>query len=431
MKRLLAMLLALALMIPAAALAYSQTLELGMYGAEVLDAQIKLANLDYYTGPQDGNFTKEMQAAVKQFQRINQLTVDGKIGKKTSAALDDPDAIGKNDPMAAGTLQYGTSGEAVKTLQRELRTTFYYSGTIDGVFGSDVNRAVKAFQASAGLTVDGKVGGATINALYKRKAAIFNGGIPVRDLASGSRGYDVKVLQEKLEILGYLAYYQEGYFDSNTVAAVKAFQKANGLKEDGKAGSTLRRYLWPSAINTEEQDDKQYQGTLDDPYQDRTLRKGMYGQDVANMQMKLKAAGYLLGNADGIFGPITQNAVIALQKDHNLKQDGIVGAQTWAAIYNLTAKESYAEQEVVDPNKPSVGAYTTKLRKGSSGTQVKKLQQALIKLGYLPAGEDDGKYGNKTAYAVMQFQWDHGIGVDGVAGSKTFVRLNEALDALP
>ena len=79
----------------------------------------------------------------------------------------------------------------------------------------------------------------------------------------------------------------------------------------------------------------------------------------------------------------------------------------------------------------AVGAYTTKLRKGSSGTQVKKLQQALIKLGYLPAGEDDGKYGNKTAYAVMQFQWDHGIGVDGVAGSKTFVRLNEALDALP
>ncbi len=425
------MLLVLALMIPAAALAYSQTLELGVYGAEVLDAQNKLAALDYYTGPLDGIFSQEMRIAVKDFQRVNQLKVDGKIGKKTAAALDDPEAIGKNDPMAAGTLQYGSSGEAVKTLQRQLRETFYYAGTIDGVFGSEVNKAVKAFQASAGLTVDGKVGGATINALYKRKAAIFNGGIPVRDLAAGSRGYDVKVLQEKLEILGYLSYYQEGYYDSSTVDAVKAFQKANKLKEDGKAGSILRRYLWPTTINQEEQEEKQYQGTPDDPYQDRTLKLNMYGEDVANMQMKLKAAGYLLGNADGIFGPVTKAAVIAVQKDHNLKQDGIVGAQTWAVIYNLEVKENNAEQEVVDPKEPSVGPYTTKLYMGSRGAQVKKLQQGLIALGYLPAGEDDGKYGSKTRYAVMQFQLDQHIAVDGIAGSQTFVRLNTELSKLP
>ena len=248
LKRLLAMALVLALLIPASALAYSQTLELGMAGPEVLDAQTKLAALDYFTGTLDGIFNVEMLAAVKQFQRINQLTVDGKIGKKTSAALDDPDAIGLNDPRASGTLQYGSSGEAVKTLQRELRETYYYAGTIDGVFGSDVNRAVKAFQSSAGLTVDGKAGGATMDALYKRKAAIFNGGIPVRDLSSGARGYDVLVLQEKLANLGYLSYCQVGYYDSYTVDAVKAFQKVNGLKEDGKAGSTLRRYLWPSTI---------------------------------------------------------------------------------------------------------------------------------------------------------------------------------------
>ena len=297
------------------------------------------------------------------------------------------------------------------------------------MFGSDVSRAVKAFQASAGLTVDGKVGGATINALYKKKAAIFNGGIPVRDLSSGSRGYDVKVLQDKLKALNYLDSCQEGYYDSSTVAAVKAFQKANGLKEDGKAGSTLRRYLWPTTVSQEEEEDKLYQGTPDDPYQDRTLKQGMYGTDVANMQMRLKAAGYLLGNADGIFGPVTREAVIAFQKDHNLKQDGIVGKQTWAAIYGLDVDVSYAEQTTVDPTSPSVGAYTTKLRKGSRGAEVKKLQQALITLGYLSPGDDDGKYGSKTAYAVMEFQKKVGITVDGMAGPQTFVRLNEALKA--
>ncbi len=425
MKRIIAMLLVLALMIPAAALADVRTLEVGMTGEDVKDAQVKLTALEYYTGPQDGIFSEEMLTAVKQFQRINGLTVDGKIGKKTLAALNSPDAIGKNDPLAAGTLQYGSSGEPVRVLQRQLRETYYYSGTIDGVFGSDVNRAVKAFQASAGLTVDGKVGAATIKALYNRKAAIFNGGIPVRDLASGDRGYDVLVLQQKLEILGYLDYYQAGYYDSDTVAGVKAFQKANGLKETGKVGSTLRRYLWPTTINNEEQDDHQYMGTPDDPYQDRTLRQGMYGQDVAAMQMKLKSAGYLLGNADGIFGPVTKAAVLAFQKDCNLKQDGIVGPQTWALINSLQV--SNAEQTVVDPSSASVGAYTTKLRKGSYGAQVTKLQQQLIQLGYLPAGEDDGKYGTKTAYAVMCFQKDQGISVDGVAGPQTFSRLNEAL----
>jgi len=197
------------------------------------------------------------------------------------------------------------------------------------------------------------------------------------------------------------------------------------LKVNGKADSTLRRYLWPTTISNQEEEENFYSGTPDDPYTERTLKQGMYGKDVANMQMRLKSAGYLLGNADGIFGPVTKAAVLALQKDNNLKQDGIVGGQTWAYIKTLAV--SNAEPTVVDTSKPSVGAYTTKLRKGSSGTQVKKLQQQLIQLGYLPAGEDDGKYGSKTAYAVMQFQLDHHISVDGVAGPQTFVRLNEEL----
>ena len=426
MKRFLAFLLALALMLPAAALGeLTRTLQYGVTGEDVKEAQQRLAELEYYTGAQDGNFGKDMVTAVKQFQRVNQLTMDGKIGPKTYEAMNSSDAIGKNDPAAAGTLQYSSSGEAVKELQRQLRETYYYSGTIDGVFGSAVNRAVKAFQASAGLTVDGKVGGATRNALYNRSAKIFNGGIPVRGLASGDRGYDVFVLQQKLGSLNYISYYQAGYYDSYTVDAVKAFQQANGLKVTGKADATLRRYLWPTTINDKEEEENYYSGTPDDPYQDRTLKQGMYGNDVANMQMRLKAAGYLLGNADGIFGPITKAAVLAFQKDNNLKQDGIVGGQTWALIKTLAVGN--AEQTVVDTSKPSVGAYTTKLRKGSSGAQVKKLQQQLIELGYLPSGEDDGKYGSKTAYAVMQFQKDQHISMDGVAGPQTFARLNEAL----
>ena len=437
MKRLLAVLLVIALMIPAAAMAEgvaateempvtTRTLQKGMKGEDVLAAQIRLQYYGYYTGPLDSSFGSVMLTAVKQFQRRNELTVDGKIGPKTLSVLNSSTAVAKTDPDSAVTLSIGMNGEAVKQLQRALRETYYYTGTIDGIFGSNVMRAVKAFQASAGLNADGKAGPRTLDALYNRTAKIFNGGIPVRDLSSGSRGYDVYVLQMKLASLNYtLTYATPGYYDSVTVAAVKAYQKDNKLDESGKFGSIMRRYLWPTTVNSQEEEAKQYEGTVDDPYTERTVSLGKYGTDIANAQMKLKAAGYLFGKADGIFGKDTKAAVLKLQKDYNLKEDGIIGPSTWAVINSLNV--SGAEPTVVDENKTAVGAYSRKLYKGCSGAQVKKLQQQLITLGYLPAGEDDGKFGPKTAWAVMEFQRDEGISVDGVAGYQTYSRLNEQL----
>ena len=442
MKRFWAVLLVLVLMLPAAALAddpvvtteapiteapvAARTLSKGMKGEDVLAAQVRLAKYGYYTGPLDSSFGSVMVTAVKQFQRKNELAVDGKIGPQTLALLNSESAVGKTDADAAETLSIGKNGEAVKVLQRALRETYYYTGTIDGIFGSAVLKAVKAFQASAGLNADGKAGPRTLDALYNRTAKIFNGGIPVRTLSQGARGWDVYVLQTKLADMNYtLTYATPGYFDSVTVAAVKAYQKENNLKVDGTVGSVLRRYLWPTTVTQAEEEAKQYQGTVDDPYTERTLKMGASGNDVANAQMRLKAAGYLFGKADGVFGKDTKEAVIRLQKDYNLKQDGIIGAQTWTVIKALNV--STAEPTVVDGDKTAVGAYTNKLRRGSRGAQVTKLQQQLITLGYLSAGDDDGKFGPKTAWAVMEFQKDEGLSVDGVAGYQTFVALNEVL----
>lgn len=59
----------------------------------------------------------------------------------------------------------GSSGETVKQIQTKLRDWGYYDGAVDGVFGSGTEKAVKAFQKKNGLTVDGKVGQATFEAL--------------------------------------------------------------------------------------------------------------------------------------------------------------------------------------------------------------------------------------------------------------------------
>lgn len=58
------------------------------------------------------------------------------------------------------------------------------------------------------------------------------------------------------------------------------------------------------------------------------------------------------------------------------------------------------------------------LKKGSTGEDVKKLQQALIDLGYL-SDTADGTFGAKTQDAVTLFQAVNGLDADGLAGAKT------------
>ena len=64
-----------------------------------------------------------------------------------------------------------------------------------------------------------------------------------------------------------------------------------------------------------------------------TLKRGSSGADVKTLQGKLNLA------QDGIFGPITEEAVRDFQKRKGLTVDGIVGAKTWAALGVVTAQK--------------------------------------------------------------------------------------------
>lgn len=62
---------------------------------------------------------------------------------------------------------------------------------------------------------------------------------------------------------------------------------------------------------------------------------------------------------------------------------------------------------------------------GDSGSAVRKLQNKLIELGYMPAGSADGSYGYQTYNAVKAFQRANGLSADGVAGPATLTNLYE------
>ena len=112
-------------------------------------------------------------------------------------------------------------------------------------------------------------------------------------------------------------------------------------------------------------------------------------------------------NADGIRGANTIKAGIkVLQQGMNLDYgaglalDGIWGSKSEAALGNHT------------------------VRRGERQYMVTALQILLMLKGYYPNGvENPGHFGAGCEKAVRQYQKDHGIGVDGVAGYKTFKSL--------
>ena len=65
----------------------------------------------------------------------------------------------------AASYKKGSSGATVSQIQNVLKSRGFYTGAVDGIFGSKTEQAVKSFQRAVGLTVDGKVGTNTLKAL--------------------------------------------------------------------------------------------------------------------------------------------------------------------------------------------------------------------------------------------------------------------------
>ena len=78
--------------------------------------------------------------------------------------------------IEAAVLKQGSRGDDVKTVQTKLKRWGYYSGNVDGIYGSQTRKAVEYFQRKNGLKVDGIVGRATFAALGMMEQAGQTGG---------------------------------------------------------------------------------------------------------------------------------------------------------------------------------------------------------------------------------------------------------------
>ena len=134
------------------------------------------------------------------------------------------------------TIRYGNRGNVVKFLQCYLNL-YGNSLTVDGIFGSGTQNAVRKFQQDNGLAVDGIVGKNTWRTLMRQDK------LPL--LRRGNRGVYVRYLQEKLVAKLYPAGTADGIFGQNTERAVREFQEENGLGVDGIVGPLTWAKLTP------------------------------------------------------------------------------------------------------------------------------------------------------------------------------------------
>lgn len=426
-------------------------LQSGSSGKTVALLQEALKELGFYSGSLDGSFGVSTLAAVKAFQKKNGIKQDGIASPevlklifegKPKNARGSSVSVKVLPPIAGYEMRLNDVGDAVTQLQTQLKTLGYFNGTFGRTYNSETQKAVRKFQQEHNLYVDGIAGEKTqrlLNALTtKPTPAPTSGSVTLPTLRptytpitaanvivmqNGTRGLAVKRLQERLMELGYYTCSADAVYDSDDIAAVREFQRKNGLKIDGIAGLETQTLLYSTAalpatnVALPTATRAPVVPTLTPAPILETLRIGSQGANVSSLQERLKVLGYYTGNVDGLFGTGTAKAVTQFQRANGLDADGVAGVQTMTKLFS----NSFIPAPTAKPTATPVPAATL-LQMGDKGTEVKSMQQRLVDLGYLAVA--DGIYGVRTYNAVVAFQKRNGLTSDGIAGKMTLTRLN-------
>jgi murein DD-endopeptidase MepM/ murein hydrolase activator NlpD len=137
--------------------------------------QVALRGLQLYPGGIDGIAGPQTRGAIRILQRRKRLVADGIVGPLTRRAL------GRRGRPSLGSraIRQGQRGWDVAGLQYLLSVRGFSPGSVDGGFGSVTEAAVRRFQRSAGIGVDGVAGSNTLGALRRSGRTAQTSGGPV------------------------------------------------------------------------------------------------------------------------------------------------------------------------------------------------------------------------------------------------------------
>lgn len=269
-------------------------------------------------------------------------------------------------------LERGDQGPSVRNLQQKLKQVGFYQAPITQIYDFPTEDAVRRFQKAAGLPVDGVVGTTTLQKLDNWRPRVASTTTPAKKTSTNTTA-------------------------TRTTAVSTQPKKTTTTNTSAKKATVV-----PTTTATNKRSNPNY------------LVKGDEGESVRVLQERLRVAGFYYGNATGIFGPITEEAVKRFQTAYKLDADGVVGPATMRKLPPLGVGDG--------EDAPKAVADRDKLRMGDRGEPVRVLQDHLIKAGYLQ-GEPNGYFGPNTADAVRRFQAANYLAPSGIAGPTTRAKL--------
>ncbi len=257
---------------------------LGSFGNDVLILKRELNRIsqNYPAIPKitdlNGVFDRETDEAVRAFQKIFNLTVDGAVGKATWYKI------------------------------------------------KQIYAAVKRLSELTGE-------GLTISEVERRYT---------EEMSLGSQGPDVESVQYYLAFLGYFypqlpPIAITGFFNEETRDAVFTFQSVYGLPVTGVVDAETFYTIEREYRNAVSDLPANYRSAIGEPYPGRFLTVGDRGESVRIIQeyfnrIAVNDPAIPTIAADGIFGNETRNAVIAFQRQLGIEENGAIGPAEWAEI---------------------------------------------------------------------------------------------------
>lgn len=175
------------------------------------------------------------------------------------------------------------------------------------------------------------------------------------------------------------------------------------------------------------------------------LAIGSTGSAVKDVQAMLALMGYYTGSVDGTYEQATAVAVRKFQTDAGLVGDGMVGPLTWQRLLPTPASLNNPQTTNSPPSNPELATSTEVggtvergetledtaassdiatanlpiLKLDDTGPDVSRLQNRLGELN-LYTGPVDGVFGGQTEQAVIRFQRQANLVVDGIVGPTTW-----------
>ncbi|HEY9858101.1 MAG TPA: peptidoglycan-binding domain-containing protein [Candidatus Obscuribacterales bacterium] len=222
-------------------------------------------------------------------------------------------------------LRLGSQGRDVSELQATLKLLGFYAGAVDGFYDESTAIAVSRFQTVAGLSADGIVGPATWNQLFPAPSSNVTSISPTT--RPTTRPAPTSTAANNLSTAPTAAAFPVPQITSgNTSSSPPTALTTTTTSSDSNHNSV--RPITSLNSNNAASSNLTASSSVELP----VLRLGMQGSAVSRLQERLQAAGLFQGVVDGAFGPETQIAVKAAQRQYQLEADGIVGPATWGAL---------------------------------------------------------------------------------------------------